>query len=158
MNQAQAAQLLKESILMPGSYSPSTRFMRSRSVALEVNEKPILLLGWEEDQESHEIADRLISNPYFKALIEYEYGTIDSVKKTIVENGELCLKASYNCITKSEQGFVEEGHQNGELVAIVLEDNKALGFGMSISNGIMQCFYPDALALSVQVEFNDARV
>ena len=71
MNNEQALQLLKESILSTGTYNPSESFNNSKSVALELNDKPIILLGWEDDQESNEIATRLISNHQFLQLITH---------------------------------------------------------------------------------------
>ena len=154
MNNEQALQLLKESILMTGTYNPSERFNNSKSVALELNDKPIIILGWEDDQESNDIATRLISSHHFLQLITHEYGLIESLKKTIVTNREVCPDSSYNCIIKSEQGLIEDGQGAGELVAVILDDNNALGFGICVNNDIMKCFYPNAKSLSSQVELN----
>lgn len=155
MTNKEALQLLKESILTTGTYVPSENFKNSNSIALELNGKPIILLGWEEDQESDNVANRLIENKHFLSLLKYEYGFIESLEKKIVSNRESCPKASYHCITTSKQGMIEDGKGIGDLVAIILNEKDSLGFGMCINNSIMKCFFPYATTLSLQVELKD---
>lgn len=39
-------------------------------------------------------------------------------------------------------------------VAVIIDDNNALGFGICVNNDIMKCFYPNAKTLLSQVQLN----
>lgn len=153
MNQEQGLKLLKESILTTGEFTPSQNFLSDRSVGIAINGKPIILLGWADDEESNHIADRLVSNSHFHRLVDYVFGSCESVEKITVHNSEVCKTISYPCITESEQGLVEDGQGSGTLVALILKDDRPdFGFGICVNNSIMQSFYPEAKPLSVQIE------
>lgn len=156
MNQTQALQLLKESILTVGVYELSEEFKQSNSIAIELNQKPILLLGYEGDKESDDIANRLLKSDQFLKLVMYEFGHVETLKKTVVVNKDVCVNPSYKCITKSEQGLEEDGSGTGQLVAVNPDNKDAFGFGICVNNEIMKCFYPDAKDLSAIVVLHEA--
>lgn len=146
-------QLWLNTFIAKGEFTPSKDFLSDRSVGIALNGKPIILLGWADDEESNHIADRLVSNSQFHQLLAYVFGSCESVEKITVHNAAVCQAITYPCITESEQGVVEDGEGTGTLVALILKhDRLDFGFGICVNNSIMQSFYPQAKPLSVQIE------
>ena len=145
------ARLLQESILTNGKYFPSEIFKKSNSVAITLDGKPIILLGWENDSEAQALADRLLSNAEFINLVGYEYGANKNLSKTVVANSEACPGDEYFCIAESKQGTPDGGEATGMVVSVLPQNNTSFSFGICINSSIMLCFYPTAKPLSIQV-------
>lgn len=147
--------LLKESILAVGKYIVEPEFYNGQSVAIILDETPVVLLGWPSEPLSHEVADRLLASEEFKTLVFQENPQGKILRKAIVKNKDFCsLSQKYDCLTESQQGFEENGLGQGMLVA-VFPNNDSISFalGACINNSIMKCFYPDAQDLSIDLNF-----
>ena len=92
-------QLLKESPITPGHYSPSDSFKDWSSVAIALDDEPIMLIGWSDDSDSHDVAARLLDNEDFATLVRYEYGCSDNMTKVVIDNADIDSNQEYNCIT-----------------------------------------------------------
>lgn len=147
-------QLLKESPITPGKYKPSSDFKASSSVGIALDGKPIMLLGWSDDSDSHDVAARLLDNEDFATLVRYEYGSSDNISKVIINNADIDNVREYNCITESKQGVVENGVGQGMLVAVTFKESPVLSVGCCINNSVMQCFYPESTPLSIQISLD----
>ncbi|MGP9666516.1 hypothetical protein [Psychrobacter sp. AOP31-A1-22] len=146
--------LLAESPITPGKYKPSSDFKASSSVGIALDGKPIMLLGWSDDSDSHDVADRLLDNHDFATLVRYEYGCSDNMAKVIIDNADIDSNQEYNCITESKQGVVEDGVGQGMLVAVTFKESPVLSFSCCINNSVMQCFYPESTPLSTQISLD----
>lgn len=149
--QAVAAQALKESIISPGIYTPRLSFLSAKSIGIVVDGKPIVLLGFEGDEDSNDVADRLLASPQFHALVKYEFGEYQELTKEIISNDAYCATKEYNAVVKSEQGKIEAGHEEGRLEAVLPVGSQAFGFGMCVSNELAKCFFPDAVDISCDI-------
>lgn len=154
MNTVKALQLLKESVITSGTYRPSESFKRFTSVGIALKGKPILLLGWNDDEASQNVTDRLLVNEQFAELVQYIYGDSAGLSKAVVKNSDACPLDLYLAIVKSEQGKEEDGTSEDELQGIVIDDRQDFAVGLCINDSIMKCFYPAANSLSVQIEIN----
>lgn len=146
--QAVAAQALKESIITPGVYTPRLSFLTAKSIGIVMDGKPIVLLGFEGDEHSNDVADRLLASQQFHVLVKYEFGEYQELTKEIVSNDSYCATKGYKAIVKSEQGKIEHGHEEGRLEAVLPLGTEAFGFGMCVSNELAKCFFPDAVDIS----------
>lgn len=154
MNSDQALQLLKESIITPGAYRLSESFKGDSSVGIALNGKPFLLVGWHDDDESQRVTERLLINEQFAELVRYIYGDSAGLSKVIVKNSVACPSDSYLAIAKSVQGQTEDGADEDELQAILIDDRQDFAAGLCINNSIMMCFCPDAEPLSTQIKID----
>ena len=155
MNESQSLQLLKESILATGKYSPTQDFLGAASVGILVNKTPVLLIGFGDDPSAHQIADRLLACPEFIHLIHYIFeDDADHISKGIVVNSNF-TQESYPCVMTSVQGRIEDGYGVGKLEAIALEAGEMLAFSICINSAIMRCFHPESTPLSFQIDLKD---
>lgn len=157
MNEAQSLQLIEESILGVGEYYPSQKFIAGASIAIMVNQRPVLLLGYSSDENAYRIADRLLACPEFIQLINFIYANEDNhISKGIVLNRTL-TQDHFKCLMTSKQGHLNHAHECCEVEAIAVEHGEMLTFSICVNSAIMLCFYPEAKPLSIQVELKNRR-
>lgn len=148
-----ALQLLKESIITPGFYNPSQEFLANDSIGIAFDGQPLLMVGYPDYEENHQIIDRLLGNKHFFDLVDYVFGSGASLKlsKMQFKNAEVCPGAEYASLTTSEQGQAEDGSGIGDLVAVLMTERKDFAAGLCMNSSIMLCFYPNAKPLSIQI-------
>ncbi|NWK51868.1 hypothetical protein HYG89_04720 [Acinetobacter sp. SwsAc5] len=151
-----AFDLLTESPICAGRYRPSEEFKKGHSLGITINGEPILMLGYAEDQENHDIADRLLACEGFKKLVKTVFGTHEGLEKGVIINQLACPDPEYLCLTESEQGVVETGIGTGLLVAVLPQDRQDFAFGLCAMNDVMLCLYPNAKPLSKQIILSES--
>lgn len=145
-----AVRALTGSIITPGVYVPRLEFLALTSIAITLDDKPIVIVGPENDQESIEIVDRLLASEEFAALVTYEFGDYKKISKAVISNEIFTGGDEYNALVKKNQDAeVEDGE--GKLVSLIPLGSKAFGFGLCVSNELMLCFYPHAIPLTEDI-------
>lgn len=139
--------LLEESIITPGSYTPTAKFLSSKSVGITIDGKPIMIVGYEGDRESNKIIDRLLASTEFAGLVENEFGSYEKLEKSTISNLEYCTGQDCNAITKGKQGSGINSKGKGQLVALMPEGAESFTCALCVSNVLMLCFYPNAIPL-----------
>lgn len=149
------SQLVRESALTSGLYRPSDVFRNANSIAITLKGAPIILLGWEGENNSTVLAERLLNNSEFINLVKHEYGHTEDIGSAVVSNNAVCPGTEYLCLAESKQGVIDDGEDGCAVVSILPHNNHAFAFGLCINSSIMLCFCPDAKPLSKQVILGD---
>lgn len=139
--------LLTDSIITPGTYTPTVRFLSSKSVGITMDGKPIIIVGYEGDQESNEVVDRLLASAEFAGLVEDRFGSYKKLSKSIISNNGYCANQACQAITKGQQGGCLDSKGVGQLVALLPEGSESFACALCVSNNLMLCFYPNAIPL-----------
>jgi len=133
---------LKEATYTPAKYKPSEEFVNSPSYVVFVNDKPILSIGYsDEDKEIVEATvkeyEMLTKSKLFKdnILPPYIDEQVEKMELKAVKPNELKLpkpfeyyeENGFNAISKKEKGEVVEKEEKGELHWIVFDSDKKEG-------------------------------
>lgn len=150
----QAVRALTESIITPGTFLPTERFLTVTSVAVTMDGKPIVVAGPADDQESIEAVDRLLASKEFAALVKYEFGDYKDLSKAVIPNKDVAQAGQeYKAITQKDQGTGVVGGK-GQLEALIPHGSNAFGFALCVSNELMLCFYPHAIPITDDITLN----
>lgn len=153
-NEDLSLQLLKESSITVGSYAPTENMSQSRLVAIIQDNKPIIAFGYHDDEESIEIADKLLNDKDFVRIIEYIYGSKDNLHRGVVLGKEVFNDLNYDkysSIVSSKQGEYEDGTGKGALEAIIFGKEHTLAFAMCVTNSVMMIMKPKSRPLSMKL-------
>lgn len=167
INTEETLGILAESAITFGLYQPSDEFIEGNSIAILLEDKPIVMLGYEGCQQSQAVAERLLESMDFLKLVSYKFGNPLplELKIGVVSNAQTLkdygVYSEYQAIVDSEQGVSEDGTGAGSLEAVLLPPNAkdvSFGYAMCVSNEMMKAFVPDAKDLSRSIAIKDEAV
>lgn len=151
--------LLKESMISPSFYDPINNPYFEKCVAITINNKPFLLLGAANDQEAHDIADRLLKCSKFMEVVEYQFGNVilQKIEASNVKLPRHRLMGIHTC--KQGELSIAEGPtaEPVNLKAIFIAAPYSISsfvLHCCIQDSIMKCFHPEAKTLSYIMEID----
>ena len=121
--QAELTRLLKLSTLTPGNYMPSVHAKAGHHAAVLVDELPVILCGSSEDPASVAQAEALANSTIFQNILR-EAKHAGEIHSGIVAGSLVQWQDTESAIVSKPSGQVEMGHDDGPLIAIVLNDPK----------------------------------
>lgn len=142
------AQRLKDSTLTPGEYTTSEAMRSYKHVAIYAGKEAMLVMvvGPAEDKDSHEVANRLISNDAFKAIAgNYAPDAKAHLGVGIYADGLAGTRfpEQMTALVSKPSGQVEHGGEDGPLVAAIPgtgQRDKAFAVALATSVSVERCF------------------
>lgn len=143
-HRAYALDLLKRSTLTPGKYVPSPAVRFNPSTAVICDGKPVVLCGWVELEESGRQARDLSETAYLKAILKTR-GIVGPITHGIVKGSDIDWPDVASAVVTKSPGRVEYGADEGEVVAIVLNDpHAAIALALCINTETARALDPKA--------------
>jgi hypothetical protein len=138
--QIELARLLKISTITPGSYVPSDNVRHGMHAAVFVNGDPVILCGPSNDSASVQESQALARSSRFSRLCKKK-GLLGVITDGYISGKLIKWNDRESAIVKSTSGEVELGNQDGDLVAIVLNDpNTSFTAAMCVITEIAKTF------------------
>lgn len=158
-NNELSLELLKQSAITPATYSPSNNYLNARSVAVTMNEKPILFIGYEDSQDCIDQAQALASNENFQKIFNYVIGDKFRYGIGFFSNADFFQHGKiYSAVVSSEQGVRDDTGMGAVEAVLCFESNNdnalALAFALCVFNDLMQIIVPTAKPITV-IEFEE---
>ena len=140
--QKKIQELLIKSTLTNGNYTPSEFVKTCRHAAVLLNGHPVYLSGPADDAESRAESDQLAMSAMFATGLK-SIGLTGELSSGIVDGADIKWMSSYSAVVRSEEGVVEYGDEDGELVGINLTQSLPLTVLMCVNSSIAQILDPE---------------
>lgn len=142
--QGELARLLALSTLTPGRYTPSDALKSANHAAVFVGEVPAILCGPSDDPVSVAHADALAASTHVRGLFA-SAGRAGAIHSGVVAGSHITWQGTESAIVSKPSGQVEQGGDEGPLVAVVLDDpNDALTTSLCVTTETARIFDADA--------------
>lgn len=143
--------LYNQSALAIGSYYTSHAMRQTQLLAIALDGKPILTLGYPDNDDTQREADTLLNLPSFARIAHEFFGAGELTKVVVKGDAVMGGNTPYSCIVFGEQGKTYEVDDNEPIAQVccviplaISIETEAFAFFLCIHNDIMKTFVPEA--------------
>jgi hypothetical protein len=115
LNRHTTDDLYNQSALAIGSYYTSHAMRQTQLLAIALDGKPILTLGYPDNDDTQREADTLLNLPSFARIAHEFFGAGELTKVVVKGDAVMGGNTPYSCIVFGEQGKTYEVDDNGEI-------------------------------------------